>query len=215
MINLLIAFDDQDKDLGYYFTACANHILQATENMTELTINRFPSDKCTQINIVNRITELNDTNFLFVAFSHGGIDVLESYYGTYVSQSNCHIFYNSLFYTSACSCGLELGRLLHDSGCLTFIGYTDIVNIYDSHHHLFIECENYCINTFLTRDCTILDAYNEMISYYEAVIDELVINGDIGDIIVASTLRANRDSLVFYGNETVTRQDFISQGTMM
>lgn len=206
MISTFIAYDDNDFALGGYFEESHADIISvfgANAIVTNLSINGL---NCTAQNINLTLAGLNGARFIFVALSHGNYNEFVSN-EVFISAANAHRFANSFFYSTACSTGKNLGNVLIDSGCYSFIGYKEEVEIILEYASVFYSCENFGIKSFLANDETVETSFNKMIEFYNSEIDRLVA-GNMDELITASYLVTNKDSLVILGNGTLTRNDF-------
>lgn len=207
MVNFLIAYDDNDSNLGDYFEASYKDISTAIVVNHYIAISSIRGLDCTQKNVNTLIDAYNYANFIFVGLSHGNEEELVAT-EVFVSKANALKFDGALFYTCACSCGHTLGNNLIASGCLCYIGHRDTAYIIEDYHDIFYKCQNFAIKNFVLTSETIGESYDKMIDYYNSEIDRLVL-GDMDDTIAASTLVENRDVLVIYGNRNLTLNDFV------
>ncbi len=206
MINALIAYDDQDFDLGDYFQSSHGDIVNSINANQLVSITSIQGLNCTELNINTTIQGLNGARFIFVAIAHGNEEVVAAN-EVFISNNNSADFTNSLFYSCACSNGHTLGRILVNAGCLTFVGYKDDVWVVEDYHEIFYGCQNSGIKSFLIHPETIQVSFDKMIAHYTQEIDRLVA-GSIDDVVAASSLIGNRDCLVLLGNNNLTHADF-------
>jgi hypothetical protein len=209
MINLLVTYDNQDFELGEYFTQSYNMLKERIIN-SNISFFNLDGENCTEA-MINYHTEAFIPNqFIFIGLSHGTYEELNTSSDFYVSKSNSHNFSNSFFYTSACSCSAILGKLLIDKGCLAFIGYDDEIHVLPDYYHEFIECENHGIIEFINTSKTIGEVYKEMHQKYDLAIERLA-NGDIIETIVAATLVDNKQLLRLLGDDNLNITNFITE----
>ncbi len=204
MIKLIIAYDDNDSDLGGYFEECFNSITTKTESSDNISMSSIRGLDCTEANI-NDVVSLMQKPYVFVGLSHGNPGELISD-EVYVSRNNSSIFSDSLFYSTGCCTAIELGPLLIEQGCVCYIGYVDdSYATYEDFYPTYIECETYALVEFLTSDKNVNTAYREMLSYFDLKINELF---DQNEILVAMELQKNKDSFVLLGDPNISRGIF-------
>jgi hypothetical protein len=206
MINVIIAYDNRDANLGTYFEDCKNQILPILKR-SNTELHEISSIKCNNAYIDFTIPKYNSKPFIFIAYSHGNESALCCNGNCYVEKdSNTHYFVNSLFYTTACSTGKRLGEDLINKGCLAFIGYGSNINVYynqDVRKKTLMNCDNAGIVAFLSDDITIFEAYKKMKSYYSYHIDKL---HETKDMLFAAELVEARDALVFLGKRDLKKE---------
>ncbi len=208
MINLVIAYDDNDSDLGEYFEDCFNSTRDVVSQLNSISYNSLRGLDCTEQNINARIQPLNHQSFIFVCFSHGDSsgECLLTQNEVFVSISNVTFFCNSFFYTTACCVALELGSNLINSNCFCFIGYNDSSwATYEDFYPTYIACESYSLVEFLRTTKTIQQTFDEMQAYFD---EQITLLYDQNEILVAMELERNRDCLVLLGNGSLTSSDF-------
>jgi hypothetical protein len=206
MINTFIAYDDNDADFGLYFTESHSDVSSDFEKNVLVVNVSLNGLNCTEANINNVLQGMLGNSFVFIALSHGNEDEFWSH-EVYLSSNNAHRLINAFLYSTACSTGKNLGKVLIDNGCVAFIGYGNEVNVLLNNTKLFYSCENYGIKSFLNNNETIGTSYSKLIDNYTEEIYKLFY-GSIDDLIVASVLIGNRDSLVLLGNDSLTRDYF-------
>lgn len=206
MINLAIAYDDNDSDLGDYFEESFTHIRDAIDNAL-ISLHAIPGLDCTEDNI-NAAVLGKPKPSIFVGMSHGNSDVLGAA-EVFVSANNCHHFHDTFFYTTGCCVAMSLGPALIEQGCKCFIGYTDVSIAPDDdvYNTMFIECETHCIREFLISEKTIDETFIEMLTLFDNKIDELIA---ANEIVTAIDLQTNKDRLTPIGDTSLTRNDFIA-----
>lgn len=206
MIDLLIAYDDNDLVLGDYFETSHNQIAGA--GIENTTITSLRGLDCTEVNITDAINTFNGKSFVFVGLTHGDEDgeTLLTDNDVFVSEQNAPCFKHSFFYSTACHIGRELKTHLLNGQCNCFIGYTDASYAsYDEFHDVYIDCENYSINEFFKTDKTIEQTYTEMKEYFLQKIEHYM---TAGEILFAMELERNMVCLIIEGNRSLTRNDF-------
>lgn len=210
MINTIIAYDNNDYQIGDYFNRSYLH-LDELKNQPYINMTGIDGDSCIETNINVIIPQFNQTAFVFIGLSHGtddGFSLRAVDY--YVKETNANHFLNSFFYSTACHIGRNLGNVLISHGCKCFIGYTDVseVPLIEDYEDLFIECELYAIKNFFLTTKSINVLYDEMIAFTDEKVIELA-NGS--DVLDAMALIRNRDCMVIIGedaNKLLTRLDF-------
>ena len=208
MIKTLISYDDQDHKLGTYFQKSYEE-LKSRINNPNIIPNYLDGSMCTLTDVNDSISAYNSDKFIFVAFSHGDYDCLQTSSESYVDSTNSSSFKSSLFYTNACSCSSKLGPELIGNGCFSFVGYRDRVYIHPDYHNDFVDCEIHAIVEFLNTDISIGNAYKKMHEKYDETVLRLA-SGSIADTVIASTLVGNQSLLTILGNESLTRSDLNS-----
>lgn len=214
MINVLITYDDNDLDLGDYFLDSFNHITTELSKNPHVTTTCHPGLNCTEANINNTIAGYLNMPFIFLGLSHGDeytlcINTTEE---DYISFNNAPLFINSLFYSTACSNGIALGPELIRLNCSTFIGYKGEISVPESetHHKIFIKCENYAISEFINTHKTIETTFNEMIDLFTNEYEELILKGTTWDVLAAAYLINARDQFIILGNKELAVKTFHS-----
>jgi hypothetical protein len=205
MINLLIAYDDNDSSLAEYFESSYQYVSDIINPIPEIISHPICGLDCTEININDTVNGLNGQKFCFVGFSHGNSEMLLTDNGYYVSENNCGIFSDSLFYSTGCQTGLSLGKKLIGKGCSTFIGYFgDALVTFDQFHDIYISCENLALKLILTSGATARAAFDLMIENYDVEIEKMY---QSNDIVMAMELLHNRDCMDILGYEELTQDD--------
>ncbi|KAA6318471.1 hypothetical protein EZS27_031525 [termite gut metagenome] len=210
MINIVIAFDNQNAVLGQYFEDCQNDIATLLDEQSHLikSFSKVPSPQCNVAYIDITISSLNTNPFVFIAYTHGVNDGLKCGGGSFVSTDNCQHFKNSLFYSTACLIGKELAPELINKGCKAFIGFnekTTVIFENPSYRQIFMECDNFALKMFLTSDSSIGKAFNSMKNHYTNKIDRAIELGE--DFVFTRFLRENRDALVCLGDKNLKKED--------
>lgn len=164
---------------------------------------------CTEEQIEAAVTSFDNKRFIFLGFSHGDNNCLETVNDVFVSSNNSSLFSNSLFYTCSCLSGIDLGPELIAKNCSTYIGYNTSFIVIEDYSKYFIECKTSGIKKFLRSDLTIKQSFDFMLKKYQDVIDNLV-KGTADEFIAASNLRKNMKGLIFLGNEDLIVKDFFA-----
>lgn len=205
MIKFIIAYDNQDAQLGAYFTLCKDNLIAFLNEKAVLNIVEIGTQHCTQLNIELKINAINnDEKLLFVAYSHGSKDAVICGGEAYVKvNENTHLFNNSIFYSNACLCGRDLKTDLIQKGCSAFIGSKNEVSVLLLDPNLSAKLDNYALLIFIENNQTIHEAYISMLNHYDYEIDRLnEFEKGIGFGKAAYLLDA-RDSLVFEGEKNL------------
>jgi len=207
MINIIIVSDDADSKLGIYFKNCKQHLLSAFMKQNEYNMSEIPSGHCNNNYIDSLLIKNTPNPFIFIAYSHGNEKALRCGENNYVEKDiNTHMFLNSLFYTTACSAGKELGDDLIEQGCSVFIGYKKekIIFLDEVRREISILCDNTGIIEFLSNDITIYEAFKKMEDIYTQQIDKLI---EAYDMVFAAHLVDAREALVFLGKQDLKKGD--------
>jgi hypothetical protein len=210
MINIMVACDNKDINLGAYFEDCKNQLLSILEEQREFAnyaLHELSGNHFNNVYIDFIMPQYKPNPFIFIAYSHGNEKELYCENDSYVKkEANTHHFANSLFYTTACSVGKELGEDLIDKGCLAFIGYKrdTVVFIEGLRKDVSRNCDHAGIIAFLADDITIFDAFKKMKNYYAQQIDRL---NNVKDRLFAGHLVEAMESLVFFGKSDLRKED--------
>jgi hypothetical protein len=209
MINIVIAFDNQNTVLGQYFEDCQTDIRMVLDEQTQLVISStiVPSGSCNEAYLDQVIPQLNSYPFVFIAYTHGIENGLRCNGSTFISKHNCIHFKNSLFYSTACLIGRELGPELINKGCRTFVGFNEESVVFDNatFRDIFLKCDNYALKLFMISDKTIGQSFEAMKQYYTSQIDRLMELGE--DPVFIGSLTANREALICIGDMYLKKED--------
>ncbi|OXA92793.1 hypothetical protein [Flavobacterium hercynium] len=201
MIDILLAFDNDDINAGIFLTECRDDILN------------FFNGKVFPLSIINS-NELNHNHinkstshlksFIFVTYCHGNETCLaEGGANVFLSETiNISNFSNTFFYTVSCSSGHTLGHELIKNGCKNFFGYKEHFNFY-SGFSSFLECANHGLFLFINGESTD-NVYSQMIQNYDYHIKKVYKT----DPVIASLLLHNKNALVKIG-KNITINDLI------
>lgn len=214
MIRFIVAHDSSDTELGTYFDDCKNQLLGILEERSELVngdIVQINGSQCNAAYIDIIVAHHHPHPFIFVAYSHGSEVALASRHGNYVEKGcNSHNFKGSLFYTTACSAGKELGpQLIDKDSCLAFVGYEGPISVHKNAEKREISknCDNAGIIDFLINDSSIGESFKKMKDYYTSQIDRLE---NVNDMLFAAALTYARESLVCLGNRDLRKCDLFT-----
>lgn len=195
MINILLAFDEDDEEIGPFNRGCKEDY-ETYFTSSEHNITYINSNSLNSLNIQVK-TELL-SSFIFVAYSHGEINKLFSKSGDYVSDTvNIKHFKNSFFYTVSCNTGIQLGNDLISNGCKCYFGYKKLFNSWLGYKE-FSECANYGLFKFIEGSNT-NEVYEQMIIKYNSHIDNMYTE----HFFQASLLMENRNGLIKLGENIV------------
>lgn len=212
MINIIVAYDSTDNEIGEFFLQCYYDLVQYFKNPEDYNIQWIDGDTLSRDNIEKSIRGFEENPFIFLAYSHGYDDSLECDEGAYVDINNSYFFGNSFFYTFSCKSGNELGPSLISQKCKNFIGYNDNASVILTDLPYFVECANSGIKCFFEKQNS-LEAYKLMLDKYEEVVDRIKAQENIDDDII-STLTSNKNALILLPNngQSVSIEEFILEG---
>ncbi|WP_024772114.1 hypothetical protein [Aquimarina macrocephali] len=205
MINLIVAYDDNDLDLGDYFELSFNDISVNFSTNNGITVRPIRGLNCTEDYVLGEINSFTEEPFGFVGLSHGDESHLLTENNVYVDCNSLAHFKKTLFYSTACSTAIELGKLLIKNDCFSYVGFADdTFATYEEFYNDYIECENYCLKDFFNSENTIKQSFDSMLKRFDEKILELESKDEI---LVAMELIGNKDSFVLYGNTELTKSD--------
>ncbi|MDO7851373.1 hypothetical protein [Hymenobacter convexus] len=209
MVNIIIAVDEQDADLGSYFQMCAADIsfeLQSDAHSQTYTYNIIRTDGLTQENIIKAISLVQDKNYIFIAYAHGNENCLGVQGADIFVDLDAGVghFCKSIFYTFSCKTGINLGPGLIDAGCHVFWGYIKNAEIVRPFESLFLECANHGFKRLLIGD-TVQEAFDYMIKKYNEYISAIYTR----NLMAGQALMNNRDALRFFGNKDLRLADIL------
>lgn len=205
MIKFIIAFDEQDAEIGEYCQLCQTDLVSYLQAEGYQDIHLIDSRLCNMAYIDNTLSKI-DTNYFLVAYSHGTPNSLRCQGEAYIQLNhNTGNLKTSFFYANACLTGSKLGKEME---CLAFVGFSEEVKFSKLHYDLFVRCDNAVIKSFFSQDITVIEAYKQALQYYNQQIDRLE---NFQDLFTKSLLVTAREALVCYGNDrhSLTRQDLI------
>jgi hypothetical protein len=206
MIKFILAYDEGNVELGYFFNKCAidlKNSLIADKHFLALEI---PSQRLNELYLGLKVEFYTEDKFIFTAYSHGDENRLTST-ETYLStNSNLQPYKNTLFYTFSCLTGVTLGKKLIENGCLAFVGYKIEACIITRNEDIFIECSNFGLKQFILGE-NIGDSLKQMKDKHSELIDATYKKYPL----VASTLRRNRNGLVLYGDKSLVINHLFSK----
>jgi hypothetical protein len=210
MLNIVIAFDNQNVVLGQYFEDCQRDIVALLDEQNHMVklCSLVPSAKCNVAYIDIAIPQLNSNPFIFIVYTHGLDEELKCNGAAFITMDNCHHFANSLFYSTACLIGKKLAPELIKTGCKAFIGFKEETEVFKNslYRQTFIECDNYALKMFITSNTSVGQSFDAMKNHYTTKIDRLVEFGE--DPLFIGSLTANREALICLGDRDLKREDF-------
>lgn len=192
MINILLAFDEEDENIGSFNQGCKEDYETYFSGSDYKNITYINSNSLNSLNV--QIKSEEEQPFIFAAYSHGEKYRLFAKEGDYVSSTvNITSFKNSFFYTVSCHTASQLGLELITNGCKCYFGYKTLFNSWLGFKD-FSECANFGFFKFI-EGITTDDIFKQMMTKYNHHIDSLYKN----DFFQASLLRENRDGLIKLG----------------
>jgi hypothetical protein len=114
-------------------------------------------------------------------------------------------FSGKLLYAISCSCGKALMNALVDIGLRSFWGYNSELKIWSGYPH-YARCSLTGLKSLIAGK-TIKEAKEEMLACYDQDIAELESEYPDNPILAADLLD-NKESLVVYGSDCLTLNDF-------
>lgn len=199
MINILLAFDEEDDDIGSFNQGCKEDFEEFFVNKNNHNITYIGTSTLTEIEVQSKTAPLS--SFIFAAYSHGDIDKLVSKNGAYVSKNEgIKTFKDSFFYTVSCLSANELGTELINNGCKSYFGYKTQFSSWQG-YICFSACANYGFFKFIEGNST-HTVYDLMIENYNKHIDDMYKD----DMFQAAILLENRNGLIRLG-EDITIHD--------
>lgn len=206
MINLLVACDDWDVNLGEYlgdtfYKLCDSCDLFNNNFCTDL----IDTESYLKYPIDSKINSYNSSPFLFIALAHGNDDAIFIKDDEIINEANSALFKDSFFYAISCYTAKSLGDALIKEGCKTYIGYSDAVIISLLHEDIFRDCQTHGIERFINNNLSSSNSFSQMITKYNTEIDNLYPT----DAVTAGYLLANREALEIKGDQNCLLVDFI------
>lgn len=206
MINTVIAYDDNDQELGDYFEECFQSLNIYLSQIDDVKLFHLTGLECTEDNLIETINLFDEDKFVFVALTHGNDAQLLTDNDILVDLENIDHLKLSLFYTTACDSAIKLGPKLIQNDCLSYVGYNQIsFSTYEDYNQIYINCETYCLREFLNSNLTLENCFNNMLEYFDQQIGLLSIDND--EILVAMELINNRDAFRILGNGKLTKNN--------
>ncbi|MCQ2270367.1 MAG: hypothetical protein MJZ52_03955 [Bacteroidales bacterium] len=209
-LNAVIICDDSESnDLKPLFSNLMRETSNALcaykdANNIDLTLENLTHERVDVQSLSERLSNVNQNDFLCYVYSHGECDKVQMDGETIVSTTtNQYLFSNALIYTFSCSNGSELADVLIDNGAKLFVGYTD-------NAWFTIGCENEYteriamtfVNSFLNGN-NAQKAFEDLKESYNNVI----FDDSLKDPILKGNLRKNRDCLTLKGDGNLRISD--------
>lgn len=201
MTDFIIAFDNEDCNLGIFFKRCAELVIKSMgENWNCISID---SKSLNEVHLELRIEQFKG-NFIFASFTHGsGSSLVASGLSFIKSPVERNYLANSFSYCFACHSGKNLGINLVENGTHCFIGYSDQVTFVVGYLEIFATCAVEGLLAFQDGE-TINKSLDRKKKKYTDFIDDLYRD----HFLAASVLMDNRDCLVLHGNGELRTSDF-------
>ena len=198
-MNLLITKDDKDEKLGSFFSMCAAFAVSAfneSANITLLSSHELKND------IVFSMKIKTYDSFSFFAFTHGNAEGLivdeKNYIDCKMDISDFSVA--NIVYNFSCLSGINFGKELVSVGAECFIGHNKTIYIQTLPKFLYYFFDPFKVFISNLAEAKEVDAcLKSTKEKYTEEIDNLYVT----DMLTASFLLDNRDSLVCYGDTSV------------
>ena len=205
MINTVLLYDNKDATLGTFFNLCANKFLHLHNAIYSQNVSaEHNTENCEKEVIESALSAYNHFKFLFVSFLHGDEDAMYISNKKIVSSDNAYFFTNAFCYTFSCYCGKNLANILLKNNACVFWGYIDKAYSMPDYEENFAELAISGLAHFLKNE-SVDTAFNKVREEYTNKIDALYQE----NFFAAATLLHNKESMVVYGNKSMTVLDFI------
>lgn len=210
MINILAAFDEEDADLGVYFSSCLNDLKEAInaekQDGAELEITEISSRYCNVAYFEQVLSKFKQSPFIWVSYTHGSEKSLIASGKSFIKAGEDNsLFQSTIFFTNSCLSGKILGPDLIKQLCLAFVGYDrPIVAFKNDYQEISLKCDNVGIISFLCGNTNAFDAYLAMKKLYTQESEKLL---KYEDPLSAGLLINCREGLVFHGNKELRVDD--------
>jgi hypothetical protein len=202
MIDCVIVFDDQDTELGDFFKFCSECI-KSNFQSASYSLYEFDSSKLQSINLTKQIP------FVFLALSHGTEDsLIDSRDVPYLDILNLYKyqFQDTFFYAFACQLGKKLGKEIIRNGGKCFVGHdNDVWGCNDEPWKSMFSDPVKVFAANLAKGDSILVCIEKTKYKYDVLLDNAFRGGDLDTYM---RLMDNLNSLVVYGDDTCTINDF-------
>ena len=198
-MNLLITKDDENENLGSFFSRCADFAVSVFCDSASITL--LPSQKLKN-DIIFSLKIKSFDSFNFFAFTHGNEDGLIVDEKNYVDckKDISDFSVANIVYNFSCLSGVNFGKELVSAGAKCFIGHNKTIYI-----QTLPKFQNYFFEpfkVFISNLANVKDVDACIKSAKEKYTEEID-NLYPTDMLTASVLLDNRDSLVCYGNTSV------------
>lgn len=207
MINLLLAYDEQDKKIGKQFKILADitKTIFIYDNIVELPSLYLKNN----IAILEKRKEITSA-VVFIAFTHGEETALigSGNRGFLTTKTDVTAFTGDFIYSFSCLAGIHLSKYLVENGVKCFIGHNKIIYVHTlPKYSSFFEKPIKCFISNIYNRKTIEQSIQETRLEYNKQIDSLYKM----DFMLASCLLNNRDSLIVFGDITTTLSEYDRQ----
>lgn len=204
MINLLLAYDEQDETIGKQFKLLADitKTIFIYDNIVELPSLYLKND----IVILGKRKKIISVA-VFIAFTHGEETALigSENRGFLTTKTDATAFNGDLIYSFSCLAGIHLSKYLVENGVKCFIGHNKVIYVHTLPKYFsFFEKPIKCFISNIYNRKTIEQSIQETRFEYNRQIDKLYKT----DFILASCLLNNRDSLIVLGDKTTTLSEY-------
>ncbi len=208
MLNLIIAVDEKDAELGHYFESSKSQLHDNLTQNEDYQVQLVPAANCHQT-YIDVLIENTQKPLVFVAYSHGTEKSLNCNNVAYLDGNTVTPLLNSFVYAMSCSNAATLGQCFEGQNG-AFIGFDKKVKAFTGSDYIqkSINCDNSGILYVLNHaDLPIKNAKAIMKNSYNNMIDHLV---DMKErALYIDYIKKMRDSLKFIGNENLTINDLI------
>ena len=204
MVNLLLAYDEEDERIGNRFKALADitKMIFSNVNILELSSRYLKND----ILILEERKKIS-VRSAFIAFTHGQENALIGSKDKEFLSSKTDVtaFKGDLMYCFSCLAGITLSKYLIGKGIRCFIGHNKVIYVhtlprYSSFFEKPVKC--FISNVFARK--SIERCLQETKHEYTQQIDALYGK----DYMLASCLLNNRDSLIALGDKSASLNDY-------
>lgn len=211
-LNTVIIADDSAecsiRDLCVMLRDSTSQLLeqyQQTHANTMVDNVTLSSDVVTTNNLSEKLSTINQSNFISFWFGHGEKDRFtianESIVTTIV---NHYVFSNALIYTFSCYNGQELADVLIANNAIAFVGYGKEACCPLGIDDITSQIAQTFIVSFMIEGKPVKEAVSDLYTAYDnAVYDKNI------DPFIRGYFQTNRDALVLKGNGDLTINDFI------
>lgn len=204
MIGVLCFLDEKDGKLGAYFQKGADDLSSLVDSLDDIELQGCLGTKyCTFDNVCEQMKSLHNKS-ICVMYSHGNSDEFLANGKSYINLANSKLFKDTFIYSTACLTAHSLGLQLISDGCLAFVGFTKESGVLldENYEKIILNCDQACLYAFLSHDITLEDAFQLALSYYDT---EIAKCNKMEDIILRGILVNNREALVIYGDNALTK----------
>lgn len=166
--------------------------------------NFFSSESINKYNLSEKMSSVNDNNFLCFWYGHGTDESFNINDEKLVTKSDNHyVFSNALVYTFSCLNGGALADVLIENKAKAFIGYKCEANCPYGLDEMTCDISMSFITSFLDGK-RVVDAVNDLKEKY----DDAIYNDDL-DPFQRECFQKNRDGIVLKGDIDVTIEDLL------